>query len=211
MSAGLATIITSLNPVLVAAVAAPLLGEPMTPRKLLGLILGFAGAAFVVRNRIVLSGEDPRGILLLLVGLVSVTAGTLLFKRASPRASLATIVGLQQAGAAVAVLTVGFATEAPSAMQFDLPRFWLTLAWFVFVVSIGSFLLWFLLLRRGTASSASSLHFLMPPIGLFLSWLVLGEKLQVIDLFGVVPVALGIWLATTGTPVPAAAPAIAPR
>jgi drug/metabolite transporter (DMT)-like permease len=71
------------------------------------------------------------------------------------------------------------------------------MAWFVFVVSIGSFLLWFLLLRQGSASAASSLHFLMPPLGLVMSWAVLGERLEVLDLLGVVPVAIGIRLATT--------------
>ena len=72
-----------------------------------------------------------------------------------------------------------------------------TMLWFVFVVSIASFLLWFFLLRRGTAAAASSLHFLMPPLGLLMSWGLLGEPLHPIDLLGVIPVAIGIRLATT--------------
>ena len=53
VSAGLATIIASLNPILIAAVAAPLLGERMHWRKVVGLLIGFAGAVFVVRHRVV--------------------------------------------------------------------------------------------------------------------------------------------------------------
>jgi drug/metabolite transporter (DMT)-like permease len=71
----------------------------------------------------------------------------------------------------------------------------------VVVVSIGAMLLWFWLLTRGTASAASSLHFVMPPLGLVMSWAVLGEQLQVLDLLGVAPVALGIWLTTRAAPV----------
>jgi drug/metabolite transporter (DMT)-like permease len=202
VSAGLATIITSLNPIMVGAFALPLLGEPLTPRKLAGLVLGFLGAAFVVRNRVVLAGEDVDGILLLFAGMVSVTFGTLLFKRLAPRAALPVIVGVQQLGAAIAVLGVGLATEPVAAVHVN-ALFLFCMGWFVLVVSIGAFLLWFLLLRRGTASSASSLHFLMPPLGLLMSWAMLGEKLEILDLVGIVPVALGIWLATSGPATPA--------
>ena len=76
------------------------------------------------------------------------------------------------------------------------PQFWFSMVWFVLVVSIGAFLLWFFLLTRGTASAASSLHFLMPPLGLVMSWLLLGEPLHALDFVGVVPIAAGIWLAT---------------
>ena len=206
VSAGLATIITSLNPILVGALAAPLLGEALTFRKLAGLVLGFLGAAFVVRNRVVLAGEGAGGVVLLLIGMVSVTFGTLLFKRLAPRAALPVIVGVQQLGAGIAVLGVGLATEPTAAIHVD-TLFVLTMAWFVLVVSIGAFLLWFLLLRRGTASSASSLHFLMPPLGLVMSWAVLGEQLEILDLVGIVPVALGIWLATSGPPATQRQPA----
>jgi drug/metabolite transporter (DMT)-like permease len=195
ISSGLGTIIASLNPILIAAFAVPLLGERMTGRKALGLLLGFAGAAFVVRNRIVLTGEDPVGILWSVGALLALTIGTLAYKRAAPRASLATAVGVQQAAAAVTLLLAGAATESAGAIAWG-PRFWLVMAWFVAVVSIGGLLLWFRLLTRGSASAASSLHFLMPPLGLLMSWAVLGEKLQWLDLAGVAPVALGIWLTT---------------
>jgi len=139
------------------------------------------------------------GIAWLVVALASMTAGTIAYKLAAPRVSLVTAVGVQQAGAGVALLSVGLATEPVGAIVWG-PQFWLVLAWFVGVVSVGAMLLWFRLLTRGTASAASSLHFLMPPLGLVMSWAVLGEKLQVLDLLGVVPVALGIWLTTRQGP-----------
>ncbi|MGC8478257.1 MAG: EamA family transporter, partial [Acetobacteraceae bacterium] len=73
--------------------------------------------------------------------------------------------------------------------------FWTGFAWLVLGVSVGSYLIWFLLLRRGTASAASALHFLIPPIGLVMSWAALGEPLRWSDLLGVVPIAIGIRLA----------------
>lgn len=197
VSSGLATIITSMNPVLIAALAVPMLGERMTGRKLAGLALGFAGCAFVVRNRIVLTGEDPGGIGFVVIGTIAMTLGTLLYKRIAPQVDLVVSVGAQQAGAGLALLLAGgvigerFSDFTPSPLLIG------TMLWFVFVVSIGAFLLWFYLLRRGTAASASSLHFLMPPLGLLMSWAVLGEPLHPLDLLGIIPVALGIRLATT--------------
>ena len=84
--------------------------------------------------------------------------------------------------------------------------FWLAMAWCVLVMSVGALTLWFWLLKNGTASSASALHFLIPPLGLAMSWLILGESVSLPDLLGVVPVALGIWLATRPDPRPLAAP-----
>ncbi len=195
VSAGLATIVTSLNPMLVALLAAPLLGEALTRRKLVGIVLGFAGAAFIVRDHLAW-GADPVGVLALFGGLASVVAGTLAFKRLVPPAMpLLTAVGAQQAAAGAALLAVGLLTEDTRSIHFG-ATFFLTMAWFVGVVSIGAFLLWFLLLRRGTASSASALHFLMPPTGLVMSWAALGEPLHVLDLLGVMPIGVGIWLTT---------------
>jgi drug/metabolite transporter (DMT)-like permease len=36
----------------------------------------------------------------------------------------------------------------------------------------------------------------MPPLGLLFGWLLLGERVQLFDVFGIVPVALGIYLVT---------------
>ena len=197
VSGGLATIVASLNPVLVAVLAVPFLGERMTWRKLAGLALGFLGAAFVVRNRVVVTGEDPTGIALIATGMVAMTLGTLLYKRIAPRVDLFVAVGVQQVGAGIALLLAGSLLGERMSEFVPGPLLWGTMLWFIFVISIGAFLLWFSLLRRGTASAASSLHFLMPPLGLLMSWAVLGEPLHPLDLLGIVPVALGIRLATT--------------
>ncbi len=197
ISGGLATIIASLTPVLVAVLAVPMLGERLTGRKMLGIALGFLGAAFVVRNRVVVTGEDPMGIAYVAIGMVSMTFGTLFYKRLAPRVDLVVSVGVQQIGAGLALLAVGTAVGERVTDFTPGPLLWLTMLWFVFVISIGAFLLWFTLLRQGTASAASSLHFLMPPLGLLMSWAALGEALHPLDLLGVVPVALGIRLATS--------------
>ena len=36
----------------------------------------------------------------------------------------------------------------------------------------------------------------MPPFGILFGWLLLGERVELLDLVGIVPVALGIYLVT---------------
>jgi drug/metabolite transporter (DMT)-like permease len=36
----------------------------------------------------------------------------------------------------------------------------------------------------------------MPPLGVLFAWMVLGEHVEIRDLMGIVPVALGIYLVT---------------
>src|SRR2546430_17730131 len=70
---------------------------------------------------------------------------------------------------------------------------------FTFLVlggSILAYLLWFHLLKVCGATAASAYHFLMPPLGMLFAFLVLGEHVEFRDLFGIIPVALGIYLVT---------------
>ncbi|OYW30844.1 MAG: hypothetical protein B7Z45_11025 [Azorhizobium sp. 12-66-6] len=63
-------------------------------------------------------------------------------------------------------------------------------------VSIGGYSLWYFILGRSSATDATALHFLMPPLGLFFGWLILGEGVPPLDFLGVLPIAAGIWLVT---------------
>jgi drug/metabolite transporter (DMT)-like permease len=209
VSAGFATIIASLNPIMVATLAAPLLGERLHWRKLLGLALGLAGAVYIVRDGLLSGTERPLGVALQLVSLTALIGGTLAYKRFAPEVRLPIAVGFQQLGAGIALGIGGLIFEQPSHMQF-VPMFYLVLFWQIFIVSIGAFLLWFFLLSRGTASAASALHFLMPPLGLIMSFIILGEPIRADDLLGIIPIGIGIYLATRAAPEPrAVAPVIA--
>src|SRR5882672_4313502 len=84
ISAGLSALIVSANPVLTAVLATAFLGERMTWRKVAGLLLGLAGVAFIVENRIAGGSDSAAGIALTVAALVSMVGGTILFKRLAP-------------------------------------------------------------------------------------------------------------------------------
>jgi len=132
----------------------------------------------------------------IIVGAIcGIVAGTLLFKLLAPKGSLWIGNGIQNLAAGI-VLT-------PIALAFadihDIVPSEKLLGAFLFLVlggSILAFVLWFHLLKVCGAVAASAYHFMMPPLGMLFAWMVLGEHMALLDLLGIVPVALGIYLVT---------------
>ena len=195
MSAGLSSLIMSSNPVFTAVVAVIFLKETLTWRKALGLLLGVVGVAAIVWHRMSVGTDSLHGILLTLASLTSIVTGTILFKLLAPKGSLWIGNGIQNLAAGI-VLT-------PIALAFadihDIVPSEKLLGAFLFLVlggSILAFVLWFHLLKVCGAVAASAYHFMMPPLGMLFAWIVLGEHMAPLDLPGIVPVALGIYLVT---------------
>jgi drug/metabolite transporter (DMT)-like permease len=112
ISAGLSALVISANPVLTAVLAATFLGERMTWRKALGLVLGVGGVAFVVQSRLTGGLDHPEGIAFTLVALVSLVIGTILFKLFAPKGGLWVGNGVQSLSAGFAILPFAFTFES---------------------------------------------------------------------------------------------------
>jgi drug/metabolite transporter (DMT)-like permease len=195
VSAGLGGLVVSANPVFTAVLAALFLGEALTARKVAGLLLGVAGVSFIVWHRISVGTDSWHGVLFTLASLASIVLGTILFKLWAPTGSLWIGNGVQNLVAGVVLLPFAFSFASVS----DIVPSARLLAAFAFLVlggSILAYLLWFHLLKTCGATAASAYHFLMPPLGMLFAWIVLGEHVELRDLIGIVPVALGVYLVT---------------
>jgi drug/metabolite transporter (DMT)-like permease len=195
VSAGLGGLIVSANPVFTAVLAALLLGETLTSRKVAGLLLGVAGVSFIVWHRMSVGTDSLHGILFTLASLASIVLGTILFKLLAPNGSLWVGNGVQNLAAGIVLSPFAFTLSSVG----DIVPSARLLGAFAFLVlggSILAYLLWFHLLKLCGATSASAYHFLMPPLGMLFAFLVLGEHVEARDLAGIVPVALGIYLVT---------------
>ena len=195
VSAGLGGLIVSANPIFTAVLAALLLNEQLTWRKVGGLVLGIVGVGLIVWHRLSVGTDSLHGILFTFASLASIVAGTILFKLLAPKGSLWIGNGVQNLAAGIVL--------APIALTFSsvhdiVPNMQL-LGAFAFLTLGGSvlaYVIWFHLLRVCGATAASAYHFLMPPLAMLFAWVVLGEHVAFRDLLGIVPVAIGIYLVT---------------
>ena len=195
VSAGLGGLIVSTNPIFTAALAALLLGEALTARKVLGLLLGIMGVGFIVLHRMSVGTDSPQGILFTLASLASIVAGTILFKLLAPQGSLWIGNGIQNFAAGVLLLPIVF-TFSDAGEIVPSGRLLAAFAFLVLGGSVLAYFLWLHLLKVCGATAASAYHFVMPPLGMLFAWLLLGEQMAFRDLLGIVPVAFGIYLVT---------------
>ena len=190
ISAGLIALIVGLQPVLTAFVAAPLLGERVSPRQWAGLLLGLAGVALVVMQNTSLSGVTPVSAGFALLALVGITMGTMYQKRFCGSFDL-------RAGSVIQFVAAGIAL-APFALLFETrevkwsPALLFALGWLVLVLSIGAISLLALLIRRDAVTKVVSLMYLTPPVTAVMAWLVFGETLSIQALLGLGLAAVGV-------------------
>ncbi len=189
IEASVAAIIASTMPLLVALFGWLILRDRLPALAVAGLVAGFAGVALIMGSRIQ-GGVDLLGVVLCVIGVISLTAATLAVKGASSGGNLLMIVGLQ--------MLVGAVILAGPAMMFET----ITVDWsaalvlaFLYTTLVPGLLatwVWFLLVGRIGAVRAATFHFLNPFFGVAIAAALLGERLGFVDVFGVAIIAAGI-------------------
>jgi len=189
---GVAALVVGAMPLLTAAIA-PWFGECVSVRQWFGLAIGRAGVLLVLADRLHIGAAPPSAYLMLVVGLIGISLGTLYQKRhasaVDPRAGLA----VQHAAAALAVLP--FAMHEGLRLDGSAALAW-SVGWLIIVNSVGGLGLLFLLLRRGAANRVAQLFFLIPPVTAVISYAVLGEQFTLLKLLGFVVAAAGVFIGT---------------
>lgn len=197
MPAGVAALVVNLQPVLTAVFAAGLLGERLGTRQVIGLLLGFAGVALVVSNRLTTEGLSAATLGLTVMALLAITIGTLYQKRFCPEFDLRTGQVVQFVASLAVTLPFALAFES---FRFDwTPQLAGALAWSVLVLTGGGISLLFLMLRRGAAAQVTSYFYLVPGITALMAFAMFGESLGVVAISGMAVTVLGVALATRRT------------
>ncbi|MYM38514.1 DMT family transporter [Duganella qianjiadongensis] len=194
MPAGLSALIVGMQPILT-ALSARLIGERVRPRQWLGLAFGLGGVALVVAAKIRLVGLTVPAILLCVLALLSITAGTLYQKRYCAQFDLRTGTVIQFSASLLLVLPLAIWLEGLgpdfAAVQWT-PRFLLALLWSVLGLSIGAIFLLFALIRRSHATEVTSLMYLTPPTTAVMAWLMFGEAFNSLGILGMVLAVTGV-------------------
>lgn len=195
MPAGVAAVVTSLQPVLVSLFAVKVLGEKLTARQIAGLLLGLAGVVLVLGPT--LDTQIPMiSVVAIVVALIGSTSATLLQKKFGAGIPLLAGTAYQYlaTGAILAVFAVATGgTQITWNLQFTSAFIWLVL-----VLSVGAILLLLWLLNSGSAASVSSLFYLVPPATALEAFFLFGEKVNTQGFLGIGVTALGVWLVIKG-------------
>jgi drug/metabolite transporter (DMT)-like permease len=190
---GIASVITSLQPVLVSLIAVRLLNESLSRRQVIGLFLGLAGVALVLAPAFSRAGEmTVLALLLLLTALSGSTSATLLQKKLGKSIPLLAGTTYQFLIAAVVLGLYSVATGRTS-FEWNLESS-LAMVWAVIVTSIIAILLLLWMLTRGSAARVSSLLYLVPPTTAVQAFILFGEKLNLQAIIGIAMTALGVAL-----------------
>jgi len=187
MPAGPSALIVGLQPLLTAFLAGAV-GERATVRQWAGLILGFGGVALVLSDRLTLQGVGLAPLLVNVLALAGITAGTLYQKQYCAGIDLRTG-SVIQFGASFLV-TLPFVLASGRVQVHFTAEFWLALAWSVLVLSLVAMALLLTMIRRGRATEVASLMYLTPPATALLAWVLFDEALGAAAWAGVL-IAMG--------------------
>jgi drug/metabolite transporter (DMT)-like permease len=191
--AGLSSVITSIQPVLVSLLAVRILMEPLTARQIAGLVLGIAGVFLVVLPKLSKAdGFTAESVGFLVMGLLGSTAATLLQKKIGHSIPLMMGTTYQFGIAAIILLVFSLATGR-TYFELTATAVWAML-WAVLVTSIAAVLLLLWLLNHGSAAKVSSLLYLVPPMAVLQAFVLFGEKVNAQAVVGIVMTALGVAL-----------------
>jgi drug/metabolite transporter (DMT)-like permease len=190
--AGQIALVQSLTPLLTAIFGILLLHERLRMGQWLGLALGVAGVALVVGEAALESPARFQGLLLAFVGVLGLVAGTLYFGRSCRGVPLLPGATAQFLSAATVASLGAWLLETPHADWTQTAV--ATVAWNTVMVSLGGMGLYSAMLVRGTVARASANFYLVPGTAALLAWLLLGERLSALALFGLITASVGCWL-----------------
>jgi drug/metabolite transporter (DMT)-like permease len=189
--AGLASLIMSACPLIVAAVAVPAFSERLSGRQWIGLGVGLAGVAISVSERLT-GGGELIGYALTGLALAGLTTGTLYQKRFGQAVDLRTGTTVQLFGATITSFPLA-AVHGGLGIPLTAPALG-SLAWLATVNSIAALILLFVLLRRSSGGAATSLLYLVPPVTALLAVPLLGQGLTVSVVAGMAVSSVGVVL-----------------
>ena len=191
VSAGVAAVITSLQPVFVSILAVKVLGEKLRWSQFAGLVTGLIGVVLVLGPTFD-SSVSTVGIAAVFVALLGSTTATLMQKKFGAGIPMLAGTAYQYLAAG---LVLGIAAIATGGTRIDLtPKFAGAMIWLIFALSVGAVLLLLRLLNNGSAASVSSLFYLVPPATALEAYILFGEKVNTQGFLGIGITALGVWL-----------------
>jgi drug/metabolite transporter (DMT)-like permease len=192
VDAGTAAMVVNIAPLMIMALAALFLRERLTAGLLAGGAVAFAGV--IIIGLATMSGNTPLwGVLLSVLATAASAGGVVAQKPVLGRLS-----ALQVTWTCCAIGALCCVPYAPSLVRAVRTAAPSDLVWMgylgVFPTSVA-FTTWAYALARGSASRLAATAYLVPPITIVMSWLILGEVPRIVAILGGALCVAGVVLA----------------
>ena len=196
MPAGITALICSLQPVLVSIFSSIFFQEKLSARKWLGLGLGLAGLVLVIAPKLEGAGDQglpAAGVIAVFIALLGGTSGTLLQKKFGAGVEVLSGTSWQYVATGILMGLFALTFEGGESITWN-ASFIFSLTWLIVALSIGAILILYFLLARSSASSVSSLYYLVPAVTAVEAYFLFGEKIGLVTAVGTLVTIAGVAL-----------------
>lgn len=188
ITAGVSSILTFTNPLLVVILGTVFLGIRYRFSQWAGAVIGILGVFITLGFQM----QFSPGILLGLGAAISWSIATILIKRWGYQLNIWVLTAYQMLFGGIALLIMGVTLETPR-LEINGVSISIIL-WLAIMASIVQFAIWFYLINQGDPGKTSAFLFLAPFFGVLTGWLLLDEVVEWYVYLGGALIFIGIFL-----------------
>ncbi len=194
VSPGIATVIASTQPLMAALMAHWFIGERLSNRGKIGLILGFFGIVLISVPQLSMNNSDAFliGTGYIVAATIGITISNVLIKKVVNRIDPLMAMGWQLVIGSIPLAVIAVATEDPTAVNWTV-EFLGSLIGLSLAGTALAYWIWCRILKSVKLSHANAFTFLVPMFGLGMGLSFYGEQLPAIAMAGIALTLLGIY------------------
>ena len=190
IDAYLAVIVASLLPIFVAIISFFLKIDKINFLSVIGIIVGFFGSSIILAPKITVN-LNLYGLSLCLIAVIALAMATLIIKDGfSKKEQLLPFVSIQMIVGGLPLLLLSFLFEE-WIINFS-NSFIIAFIYTCFFPGLIATMIWFNLVKRIGVLMASSFHFLTPPTGVIIAYIVLNERISISDIIGIIFIIIAL-------------------
>ena len=190
IDAYLAVIVASLLPIFVAIISFFLKKDKIHFLSVIGIIVGFFGCSIILAPKITVN-LNLYGLSLCLIAVIALAMATLIIKDGfSKKEQLLPFVSIQMIVGGLPLLLLSFLFEE-WIINFS-NSFIIAFIYTCFFPGLIATMIWFNLVKRIGVIMASSFHFLTPPTGVIIAYIVLNERININDIIGIIFITIAL-------------------
>ena len=191
-SAGIGSLATSTNPLLIVLFSSWLMGRRPAKEEILSIVISMVGIGIATYPLLKDSSTSLLGLLLLALSMISVSFASVYYARVRWELPNILINGWQVAIGGVLLLPLTLIFGDFSSIIVD-KHLIFSILWLSIAVSVLGLICWFYLLKIDTVK-ASLYLFLCPLFGFIYAWWLMNEPITTYTIFGTLLVLMGLYL-----------------